>query len=164
MSGALLTNQTAVNTVEDFFIKTGGGSGGGGNIPIVIGGTVERILFPIPDEGAYTIYSFTTPANLLDGNYVVFATYNVDSGGGGDGGTVTCGLQEGPSGQYINNFGSWFDAIRYINITNMMTYEYKASEGDDYPVFNFNIEGGSTSGDGIVYLSYSIIFYPNSSS
>lgn len=163
MSGSLLPNQTNINENETFFAKTGGG-GGGGNIPIVIAGTIERILFPIPDETFYTIYSFPTPANPLDGNYVVTATYNVDSGGAGDGGTVTCQLQDGPSGQYINNFGSWLDAIRYVNITNIGTFPYSATDGDDTPVFNFNIEGGSTSGDGVVYLSYSIIFYPNSSS
>lgn len=140
-----------------FWATTSGG--GGGNAPTLITGTLNRIEYNPPDDATYEIANFACPANVVDGNYVVTATFNLK--GGGTGNNTVFQIQDGPSGTTLSNSATFNTSIEFVNATNIITFPYYASLGQDYPVFYFNISGADTGGNSYVYLSYNIVFYPN---
>jgi hypothetical protein len=155
---SLLPATSHANPTTPFWATAGSG-GGGGNAPILITGTLARIEYNPADDGTYQITTFTCPVNLLDGNYVVTATFSLK--GGGSGNNTVFQIIDGPSGINVTNTATYSTSIEFVNATTMMTFPFSASLGDDIPIFEFNISNADAAGNSYVYLSYNIVFYPN---
>lgn len=155
---SILIKEDYVNPEIPLWASNGSGGGGGGNAPSLITGTLNRIEYNPPDDGTYQITSFSCPANVIDGNYVVTATFNLK--GGGSGNNTVFQILEGPSGTTISNAATFNTTIEFVNATNIITFPYYASLGQDYPVFEFIISSADPGGNSYVYLSYNIVFYP----